>query len=513
MTRRGVLLASAGAVAGGWLGLNPDLVLAQATSESAAAGEPPSVRAAEAAVQRHAEAILRITREVWEHAELSLVEANSFRVHLRELEAAGFRTVSTGTSGYPTAFVSEWSQGTGGPVLAFLPEYDALPDLGNAPEPRPTPAATGNTNGHGCGHCMLGAGCTGAAIALKSMMEATGTAGTIRVYDCAAEETQGAKVYFVRDGLFDDVDAALAWHPAPFAVTGDISTAASANIKVSFRGRTAHAGVSPWDGRSALKGAELFGTGLQFMREHVPPTVRIHYIYESAGSAPNIVPDFAQIWLQLRAVDGPELMGVIGWAREVAEGAAQMTQTESEFLLFFGTTELEANGPLISLAHAHMAARPPVWTEAEQEFARACQVEMELPEAGLATAVLDPLGPTTTGALTDLGDVSKVTPLAAFGWPTMGIGTPLHTWAVTACAGTSIGDRASLDTARILAGMGYDLMTDPDLLAAAKAELARRLERRPFVPILPAEQKGPIGIPEWLRKTGPDDFTSVALPA
>jgi aminobenzoyl-glutamate utilization protein B len=164
ISRRGLLQATAGA-AGMGLGLDPNVVLAQAaTAETPAA--PASVAAAEAAVSRHGDAILRISREVWELAELSIVEVKSFRVHLRELEASGFTTVSTGTSGYPTAFVSEWTQGTGGPVVAYLPEYDALPGLGNAPEPRQTPAASGITSGHGCGHNMLGAGCTGGAIAI-----------------------------------------------------------------------------------------------------------------------------------------------------------------------------------------------------------------------------------------------------------------------------------------------------------------------------------------------------------
>lgn len=497
--------------AGAGLGLSPTSAPTQVTDGSSRTTKvkPASVAAAEAAVARHAEAIRRIRREVWELAELSLLELKSAKVHLRELEAAGFRTVSVGTSGFPTAFISEWTQGSSGPVIAFLPEYDALPGLGNAPEPRQTPVASGNTNGHGCGHCMLGAGCTGAAIALKTIMQASGTPGTVRVFGCAAEETQGAKVYFVRDGLFADVDAALAWHPAAFAGTGELITAANAAIKIRFRGRTAHAGLTPWDGRSALKGAELFGAGLQFMREHVLPTTRIHYVYETAGVAPNIVPEFAQIWLVIRAADGPALQDVIAWARDVAAGAARMTQTESEFHLFYGMSELLPNLPMIGLVQAHMEARPLVWTEAEQAFALVCQAEMGLPESGLATAVIPPLPPTKVGASTDLGDVSQVTPLGVFGWPTVGLGTSLHTWAVTACAGMSIGDRASLDSARILAGSGFDLMTDGDLRAAAKADLARRLERSPYVPILPTDQKEPIGIPDWLRKTGLDDFVAV----
>jgi aminobenzoyl-glutamate utilization protein B len=497
------LAASAG------LGLRPDVVLAQATGESAPQEAPlASVAAAEAGVAQHRDAILRISREVWELAELSLVEANSFKVHLRELEAAGFRTVSTGTSGYPTAFISEWTQGAGGPVVAYLPEYDALPDLGNATEPRKSPAASGEVNGHGCGHNMLGAGCTGGAIALKSMMEQDGTACTVRVYGCAAEETQGAKVYFVRDNLFDDVDLALAWHPAPFAAVGELMTSANVAIKVRFAGRTAHAGNSPWDGRSALKGAELFGIGLQFMREHLLPTTRIHYIYEQAGVAPNIVPDSAQIWLTLRAENVDELARVIAWAKGVSEGAGLMTQTEAEFELFHGMHDILPNGPAIDLVHRHMTARPPQWTEDEQTFARACQSEMGLPESGLTTEVLPKIGPMKVGGSSDLGDVSKVTPLAVFGWPTVGLGTSLHTWAITACAGMSIGDRASLDTARILAGVGYDAVTDPDFLAAAKADFETRMAGKTYVSLLPDHQLEPIGVPDWLRKTGQDEVVS-----
>lgn len=509
LSRRGVLGAAAGAAVGAGLGL-PDLVLAEATTAGAEAPAPASVAAAEAAVERHRDAILRISREVWDLAELSLEEVKSAKVHLRELEAAGFRTVSTGTSGFPTAFVSEWSQGTGGPVVGYLPEYDALPDLGNAAEPRPMPAPSGNPNGHGCGHNALGAGCTGAAIALKTMMQATGTPGTIRVYGCAAEETEGVKVYMARDGLFDDLDAALAWHPAPLAVTGEIMTAAVAQVQVIFRGRTAHAGNDPWDGRSALKAAELFGTGIQFMREHLRSTARMHYIYESAGVAPNIVPEFAQIWLTLRGQDRAEVDALLEWTKQVADGAALMTQTTAEYELFHGMLDLLPNGPMIALAQAHMTARPPVWTEAEQAFAKGCQREMGLPEAGLATMVLPVMGPLRVGGGTDVGDVSWIAPVGIFGWPSFGIGTSLHTWAVTACGGMSIGDRASLDTARILAGMGYDVMTDAGLRAAAKADLEARRGGLAYAPILPADRTTPLRLPDWLHKTGGDEVVSFA---
>ena len=497
-------LAAAGAILAPTFGATP----AQAQEVAETPAIPASVARAEQAVSAVADPILRISREVWALAEPSLAEAESFRVHLRELEAAGFITVSTGTSNVPTAFISEWTQGSGGPIIGFLPEYDALPGLGNAAEPRQTPAPNGLTVGHGCGHNMLGAGCTGAALALKRMMEEDGTPGTIRVYGCAAEETEGAKLYMARDGLFDDLDAALAWHPAPVAGTGLLRLAANSGIKITFTGRTAHAGNAPWEGRSALKAAELFGAGIQYMREHVRPTVRIHYIYESAGVAPNVVPDHAAIWLIFRGIDADEVRALIDWGRQIAEGAALMTQTTADYLVYKGMFDVEPNEPLARALLAHMQARPPVWTDAEQDFARACQRAMGLPEAGMATSVLPFIPETSAGGSSDLGDVSKITPLGIFGWPTAGLGTGLHTWAITACAGMSIGDRASLDAARILAGIGHDLMTDAALRTAARADLDTRLGGKVFASLLPPEQVAPIGIPDWLRKTGEDEATA-----
>jgi aminobenzoyl-glutamate utilization protein B len=393
-------------------------------------------------------------------------------------------------------------------VIAYLPEYDALPGLGNAAEPRQTPGPTGAEVGHGCGHNLLGAGCTGAAFALKRMMQADGTAGTIRVFGCASEESQGAKVWFVRDGLFDDVDVALAWHPAPLAGTGAIRTSANNAMRIMFRGRTAHAGKSPWDGRSALKAAELFGHGVNLMREHVKPTARLHYIYEAAGVAPNVVPDFAQVWMTIRDVDRDGVAAMTDWARQIAAGAAMATQTEAEFDNYYGMWDLLPNDTLIGLLHGHMAAVPPAWTDAEQDFARACQAAMGVSETGMATDVLPILGEITAGGSTDVGDISWVVPTGLFGWPTLPQGISLHTWPVTACGGMSIGDKASVDTARILAGAGHDLMTDPALRAAAAADLDRRRAGRAYVSPLPPDRTVPRGLPDYMHK-GPGDDTAV----
>jgi aminobenzoyl-glutamate utilization protein B len=508
--RRTLLATGAlGGVASG-IGLTGP-VLAQAAPPAlppaAALPPPPSATVAAQAVDSTRDVILRISREVWTNAEGLFVEVKSAAVHVRELKAAGFK-VTTGTSNIPTAFLAEWSQGAGGARIGFLPEYDALPGLGNAAEPRKTPGPTGFEVGHGCGHNMLGAGCTGAAIALKKMMEQDKTPGTILVFGCAAEEGGAVKAYFARDGLFDNVDAALAWHPTPVAATGAISTAANNGVRVKFHGTTAHAGISPWQGRSAQKAAELFGIGIQFMREHVEPTVRIHHIYEKSGLSPNIVPDFAQVLLTIRDKNRENVVKLTEWAKGIAEGAAQMTQTKTEFQVFTGVHQILPNDTLIALTHRHMKAAPIEWTAEEQAFAKAIQREMQLPEKGMATTVAPIIGERTTGGGSDCGDVSFNTPLSIFGWPTVPLGLAMHTWGVTACGGMSIGDKGAVASAKIMAGIGHDLMTNADLRKAAKADLVRRRGDYKYVSPIPPEITRPAAIPDHLIKGAGDEILS-----
>lgn len=462
---------------------------------------------AERAVLAHQESIVKISREVWANAELSLEETSSAAVHIRELEAAGFKIVSKGTAGVPTSFVAEWTQGTGGPKIGFLAEYDALPGLGNVAEPRQAPVPNApNSNGHGCGHNMLGAGCTGGAMALKTTMEQNNIAGTVRLYGCAAEETEGAKVYMAREGLFDDLDAALAWHPAPVAAAGLVRTSAKNDVKITFRGRTAHAGETPWEGRSALKAAELFGIGIQMMREHILPTARVHYVYESAGSAPNVVPDEARIWIVIRDEDREKVARMTDWVRQIAEGAALATQTQSEFDQFFGMYDLLPNEPLARLLHGLMQQKGIEWTPDEQAFAVATQKAMGLPENGMMTQVLPFIPAKTTGGSTDVGDLSYLTPTAAFMWPTFPLGVSLHTWPVTAAGGMSIGDKTSLSSAQILAAAGYELLTNEKLRNEAKADFLKRKGNTVYVSPLPPDRKKPLDLPDFMRQNALSEY-------
>jgi aminobenzoyl-glutamate utilization protein B len=309
-----------------------------------------------------------------------------------------------------------------------------------------------------------------------------------------------------RDNLFADVDAALAWHPAPFAGAGLVRLAAFNNIKIIFRGRTAHAGNAPWEGRSALKAAEMFGIGVQMMREHLLSTARVHYIYEAAGVAPNIIPDFAQVWIVCRDADRPKVEAVTQWLRQVADGAAMATQTEAEFELFHGAHDLLPNEPLARHLYRHIQAISLEWTTEEQAFARACQQEMKVKEDGLSLRSLPFLSDISAGASSDLGDVSHQIPCGVFAWPTFPMHIGLHTWPVTACGGMSIGDKASLNTARILAAAGFDLMTDAALRQAAKEDFRQRRGDAPFVSPLPPSRRHPLGLDKFFVKTGDDEI-------
>jgi aminobenzoyl-glutamate utilization protein B len=298
------------------------------------------------ALQASQPATERICSEVWALAELSFEEHASARVHMRELESAGFTIVRAGTSGLPTAFVAEWHQGESGPKVGFLPEYDALPGLANAAVPRPEPPGDGKRNGHGCGHNMLGAALTGAAIATRHQMQAAGVPGTLRVYGCAAEEVEGAKVFMARDGLFEDLDAALHWHPGPHAGVLNVRLAAVQSLELQFRGRSAHAGMEPWSGRSALHALEIAAHGVNAMREHLEPTARVHYVFPDAGQATNVVPDHTRMSISVRDVDRARVEATSEWVHQIAAGAAMATQTTVAVDPHFGMCELLPNSPL-----------------------------------------------------------------------------------------------------------------------------------------------------------------------
>jgi aminobenzoyl-glutamate utilization protein B len=449
-------------------------------------------------VERARPTMEHLAQELWQLAELSLQEVKSMRLIIELLQQEGFTITSKGTANVPTAFIAEW--GAGGPILGMLAEYDALPGLGNEAVAHKEPRKDLVKSGHGCGHNLLGSAVIGAAIALKNLMNEQHIPGTLRVYGCAAEETEGAKVYMAREGLFNDLDAALHWHPDPEAAVTNIRTAAINAIRIEFFGKTAHAGGAPWLGRSALHAAELCAHGINLMREHVEPTARIHYVFEKGGEAPNVVPDYARVRLYVRDIDRAHVEASTVWIKQIAEGAALATQTQTQALVYSGIYDLLPNRPLAERMQSHLERiGVPDFTEEEQAFARELQRNFGVTAQGMAATTTPlPADEPAFGFSTDVGDVSWCTPTMGCGMPTVPLEVGLHTWAATACHGTSIGLKSTVQVARVLTATGIDILTDAELRQAARADFERRTNGKPYISPLGPEMVRPLELPHWV---------------
>lgn len=459
---------------------------------------PISFATIDATVEQVQPTMERLASELWQLSELSLAEVKSARLIMGILREAGFTITSQCTAHVPTAFIAEW--GTGSPILGVLAEYDALPGLGNEAVPRKEPRKDYVASGHGCGHNLLGSAAIGAAIALKNIMSEHSIPGTLRVYGCAAEETEGAKVYMAREGLFSDLDAALHWHPGADASVTNLRSAATNSVRIEFFGKAAHAGGAPWLGRSALHAAELCAHGINLMREHVEPTARIHYVFEKGGEAPNVVPDYARIRLYVRDIDRAHVEASTAWIKQIAEGAALATQTKVDALVYSGLYDLMPNRPLAERMQGHMERiGVPGYTQEEIAFAQELQQNFGVEPRGMATEVEPlPANEPAFGFSTDVGDVSWCAPTMGCGMPTVPQDISLHTWAATACHGTAIGLKGALFAARVLAATGVDILTDADLRQAARADFERRTDNQPYVSPLGPEMERPLEIPDWV---------------
>ena len=311
-----------------------------------------------------------IAKDIWDHPQVALQEEYASKLLAQKLENDGF-SISWGAGGMPTAFIAEWGEGR--PVIGILGEYDALPGLSQQLASEKTPIEAGGP-GHGCGHNLFGTACMGSVMALKAAMEPGGIKGKIRFYGCPAEETLVGKTFMARDGVFDDLDAAISWHPGDTNITSNGSSLAMNSFKVNFYGVAAHAGGSPWLGRSALDGVMLMDAGVNYMREHVPPESRIHSVVTSGGQAPNVVPAFAQVWYFVRAPQREQVEEMYRWMQDIAKGAALMSGTTHEIEFITGCYDILPNKVLSNLLYDKMAeVDDMVFTEQERQFARELQ--------------------------------------------------------------------------------------------------------------------------------------------
>ncbi|MGH9791755.1 MAG: amidohydrolase, partial [Candidatus Acidiferrales bacterium] len=315
------------------------LIASLARTALAGGADVKKKEAAVASVEERKAELTELSNQVWAFAETALREHKSAKLLADYAEKQGFR-VTRGVAGMPTAFIATYGEGQ--PVIGIMGEYDALPGISQKAQPTKEALVAG-TPGHGCGHNLFGAASLGAAIAIKELIAAGQLRGTIRFYGTPAEEAVGGKVYMARDGIFKDVDVMLAWHPADETRADTESTQAIVDFVVEFRGKAAHAAADPWNGRSAVDGAELFLSGVNMLREHVRPTVRMHYTILSGGDVPNVVPEYAKVWMWVRDSKRDGVEEVLARVREIARGAGIMAGVESKLTVQGGDYELLVN--------------------------------------------------------------------------------------------------------------------------------------------------------------------------
>jgi len=470
------------------------LLLCAAAVPLAAQTDAPDHKEILALVNKHSEQYQKVSKQIWDFAELGYHEQKSAGLLEDQLRAAGF-TVTTPMPDEPTAFVA--SYGSGSPVIAILGEFDALPGLSQASMPDKSPVVDG-APGHGCGHNLLGSAAALAAASLKEYMVANHVKGTLRFYGTPAEEGGSGKVYMVRAGLFKDVDVVLHWHPSDRNAVFNGGGLAITSAKFTFHGIAAHAAAAPERGRSALDGLMLMGNGIEFMREHVPQTTRIHYIITKGGVAPNVVPDLAQMYLMARSPSGDSLSEI--WERVLknARGAAMMTETTVDVNIVSADANVVPNTPLANLAQKEMEEVGGfAYTPAEAKYAAELQKSLPASAAGNLDQPekilpLKPYDPNSGGASTDVGDISWEIPTIGFMSATFVPGVAPHTWQATATAGMSIGQEGMLISAKSLALLGADLFAHPDVIVAAKADFVQFRKTHSYVSPIPANQKPPI---------------------
>ncbi len=446
-----------------------------------------------------------IAKEIWNHPQVALQETFACKMLAKELEDDGF-AIEWGAGHMPTAFVATWGEGS--PTIGILGEYDALPGLSQTVSTTKTPIEQGGP-GHGCGHNLYGTACMGSVMALKRAMEAEGIKGTLRFYGCPAEETLVGKTFMARDGVFDDLDAAISWHPGGTNIVWNGSSLALNSFKVNFHGVAAHAGGAPHLGRSALDGVVLMDVGVNYLREHVMQEARIHSVVTSGGQAPNVVPAYAQVWYFVRAPHRDQVDEIYGRMLEIAQGAALMSGTTHDVEFVTGCYDVLPNSVMSDLLLEKMQEADGIqFTDQERTFAK--ELQATFPSGSVSRAfdwaqrsanggiadhdVNNPLWeqvlphsstPPLMGGSTEVGDVSWITPtgqLTTCCWP---LGTPGHSWQTVVSSGSTIGAKGMIFAAKGMALAGYDLFTKPDLLTAAKAEFEKAKKGKSYVSPLP----------------------------
>ncbi len=448
-------------------------------------------------VERRADELKAVNQSLWKLAEVGLQETKSSALLIDKLQSAGFK-VETGLADMPTAFVA--SYGSGKPVIGILAEYDALPGMSQKVAPQ-REAVTDGGNGHACGHSGLGTGALGAALAVKAAMEKHKTTGTIRLYGTPAEETVIGKVYMTLAGVFDDLDVCLHWHPSSKTGAWASSSKALVSAKFTFSGTPAHASVSPESGRSALDAVELMNVGANFMREHIKEDARLHYVIVDGGGAPNVVPPKATVWYFCRADSHKDVEYNFNWLKDIAAGAAKMTRTKLAIQIDTDCHEIIVNEPLAQRINDVLdKIGTPTFTPEEELFARRLQAPLTEQfgtefELAIDNRVhRDSINSPPSKGSTDVGDISWRVPTGGLRTTCFAADSPGHSWQNVACIGHSIGEKGIIYAAKTLAVTALDLLEDPKLVAAARADWQSRMKGKQYTSFIPKGQTPPTDI-------------------
>ena len=416
-----------------------------------------------------------IAQQIWDYAEVGYLETQSSELLQRTLRDAGF-TVEAGVAGMPTAFAA--SYGSEEPIIGILAEFDALPGISQdrAPERK---VLTEKGAGHACGHHLFGTGSVAAAIGVKEWLERTGTRGSVRLYGTPAEEGGAGKVYMVRAGLFSDVDTILTWHAGDRNTASARGSLANKSAKFRFYGLSAHAAGAPERGRSALDGVEAMNAMVNMLREHVPQETRIHYVITAGGAAPNVVPDFAEVYYYVRNPDPRNVMAIFDRVVKAAEGAALGTETRMDYEVIHGLYALLPNETLARTMNENLKRVGGVeYTAEETKFGEMIQQSFtgNVPPLSSAAEIEEfYVTDEASGGSTDVGDVSWVVPTAGMRAATYVPGTPGHSWQAIAAGGTTIGNKGMMVAAKTLTLTAIELFENPAIVSEAKRERERRV--------------------------------------
>tara|TARA_B110000090_G_scaffold148304_1_gene162733 strand:+ start:315 stop:1754 length:1440 start_codon:yes stop_codon:yes gene_type:complete len=467
------------------------LILFVSITSYAQKGMSKNKKALLTSVEKHKNELIKISDEIWGLAETAFEETKSAEILASYAEKQGFN-VERGVAGMPTAFVATY--GSGSPVISVLGEFDALPGISQKATPTKSPLKEGAA-GHGCGHNLFGAGSLGAAIAIKELIQTGKIKGTVKFLGTPSEEKFFGKIWMVNAGLWDDVDVNISWHPSAETKADVQSSLALVDFKVEFFGQAAHASADPWNGRSASDALELYASGINYYREHVRPSVRMHYHIQDGGQVVNVVPDYSRIWVRVRDTKRSGMMPVYERVQEMAKGAAILANVDYKISLISGIYEVLVNREGGEIMQKNLELLGPIeYTDDEIAFGKKIQEITKKEQVGMDSAI-NPLLDTREnpgGGSTDVGDVSWNVANINLGVTTAPKDTPWHSWAVVACGGMSIGHKGMLYSSKAMSMTMLDLFENPALVDKVKAEYKERKGDEVYKAIIP---EGPPPIP------------------